>query len=503
MQRNNKSYLPAQNSSTKLTVTIAKRKTVLIIFACIIIAIALHLGFLLNGFYGISADESGRTIDAYTWLKTGSPQSDVWLPFHRIIVSAGLLLWNNLFVVPRIISFVFGLIALFAMIWLAHELFHDTNVTIATAFLSALFPPRIILSVVPLTEIEFIAFIFIGIIFYIRWLRAKNSWQIIITAACIGVSTTIRYEGWIFAVVFPVILVMKREYRTSVFVRSVAGYAILLIVGIFPLYWTATSFQETHRLLGFASSHADRYQRAFHINTLKIIWHNPVTQFIYQNGLSLNLIGIIPLIHFFRWDKQKRDYLLFPAAALLVFALVLLTGAGFTTHNPWRISVFWGCLLVPFTAYWIVQHLVRHENANIFKRYAVIVFVAIAFVAQLLWLSRSPEFNSSDYFLGKFLEKKLQYNMQQNILIETPNWDYINVLVTANEPSRFVLNTGFDPYMPAEAILNTHAAVNVKQLTQKGIRYLVFQSPLIFSDEQLRSVKQQYHNSRWTVYELP
>jgi hypothetical protein len=486
-----------------MTGTITKRKTVFVVFTWAVIAVALHLGFLFNGLYGISADESGRTMDAYTWLKTGSPQSDVWLPFHRIIVGTGLFFWNNLFVVPRILSFVFGLVAFFSMIWMAHELFHDNKVTIATAILSTFFPPRIILSVVPLTEIEFIAFILIGMIFYIRWLRIKNHWQLIIAAVCIGISTTIRYEGWIFAFVFAILLLTKREYRTLIFGRSAVGYAVLVLVGFFPCYWTATAFQETHRLLGFASSHADRYQRAFHINTLKIIWHNPTTQFIYQNGLSLNLIGLVALQQFFRNDKQKRAYLLFPITAMLVFSLVLLTGAGFTTHNPWRISVLWGCFLLPFTAYWIVRYFERHRQANIIKRYSVLVLVAIAFIAQLWWLSRAPEFNSSDYLAGKFLEKQLQRESQQKILIETLNWNYLNVVVAANAPERFTLNTGFDPYEPTKAVLTTDTVVDVKKLTQEGIRVLAFQSSLIVSQEQTNTLKQRYHNSRWTVYELP
>jgi hypothetical protein len=485
-----------------MTDAVEKRKTILVILASIILAITIHLGFLLNGFYGISADESGRTLDAYTWLKTGSPQSDVWLPFHRLIVGAGLLVWNDLFIVPRIISFVFGLVALFAMIWMAHELFRDNKVTIATVILSVLFPPRIILGVIPLTEIEFIAFILVGLVFYVRWLRIKNNWQLIITAVCIGVSTTIRYEGWIFATVFALLLMIKREYRRSMFARSVMGYVVLLLIGVFPLYWTAVAFQETHHVLGFASSHADRYQRAFHIDTLKIIWHNPVTQFIYQNGLSLNMIGMIPLVQFFRFDKQKREYLLLPAAAMLIFTLVLLTGAGFTTHNPWRISALWGCLLVPFTAYWIVQHIRRHEKSNVVKRYGILVLVFVAFVVQLAWLSRAPEFNSSDYLVGKFLKQELPHSTQQKILIETPNWNYVNILVAANAPDLFVLNTGFDPYTPSEAMLNTNAIVDVQQLTQKGIRFLVFQSPLMLSQEQIKNIRQQYHNPRWTVYEL-
>jgi hypothetical protein len=484
------------------TGAIAKRTMILSIVACGILTAALHLGLLLHGLYGISADESGRTMDAYTWLCTGSPQSDVWLPFHRIIVGAGLLVWNELFLVPRIISFAFGLLAFGAIVWMAHELFRDRTVTLATAFLSALFPPRIILSVVPLTEIEFIAVLLIGFVFYMRWIRLKNSLQILASALCIGIGTTIRYEGWIVAFVFALLLLLKRDYRTMLFTRSIVGYLVLFLLAVFPLYWTAAAFYETHRLLGFASSHAERYRRAFHIDAMKIVWHNPVTQFLYQNALSLNLIGMLSLVSLFRSDKQKQEFLILPASAMAVFAVVLLTGAGFTTHNPWRISVLWGCLLLPFTAYWMVQHRIRNKNSNVVQRYGILLLAAAAFAAQLAWLSRAPEFTSSDYSTGNYLKQELPHIARQKILIETSQWNYLNILVASNAPDRFVLNTGFDPYEPKDTVLSANAAVDADRLIQKGIKLLVFQSPLTVSQGQMEYVKQQYRNPRWTVYEL-
>ncbi|HVN48558.1 MAG TPA: glycosyltransferase family 39 protein [Bacteroidota bacterium] len=485
-----------------MTDTTAKRKTTLAIFASGLLALTLQLGLLLNGFYGISADESGRTLDAYTWLKTGTPYSDVWLPFHRIVVAVGLFLWNDTILVPRIISFVFGCVVLLAIILMAHELFHNHRVTMVTAFLAALFPPRIILSVVPLTEIEFIAFILVGLIAYIRWLQSKKPWQLVATSACIGIGTTIRYEAWIIAVVFALLLLTKREYRTLVFTHSIFGSVLLFLIAIFPLYWTAIKFQETHRILSFASSHADRYQRVFHIDTMKIIWHNPVTQFVYQNGLSLNLIGMLSIVPCFRFDRQKRAYLLLPIIALFIFALVLLTGAGFTTHNPWRISVLWGCLLLPFTAYWMVQYIAHHETSNIVKRYGVLMLVGVAFLVQLLWLSRAPEFTSSDYEAGKILKKELQQSSQGKILLETPDWNFVNVLVAAGVPDSVIFNTGFDPYEPAGAVLSTKNVVDVERLTRLRIHLLVFRSPLLFSQAQARRVTQLYHTPRWTVYKV-
>jgi hypothetical protein len=63
----------------------------------------------------------------------------------------------DLFVAPRIVSFAFGLLALLAMSWLALELSGDRRVAAITALLAAVFPQRVVLSLVPLAEIMFIA----------------------------------------------------------------------------------------------------------------------------------------------------------------------------------------------------------------------------------------------------------------------------------------------------------------------------------------------------------
>lgn len=126
----------------------------------------------------------------------------------------------------------------------------------------------------------------------------------------------------------------------------------------------------------------------------------------------------------------------------------------------------------------------------------------VTFTAQLLWLIRTSEFDGSDYSLGKYLASRLQGDYQHKILLETPNWNYLNVVVAENQPDRFLYNSGYDPYEPAGPIISPHNAVPVEQLSRQGIRWLVFQSALnVLPDQQYR-IKPLYRNERWTVYEL-
>lgn len=77
----------------------------------ILTAVAVHIYLYQSGFYSISADECGRTMEAYDWFKNGRLGPSPWLPFYRLVVGLGLMAWPDLFVTPRIVGFLFGLIS--------------------------------------------------------------------------------------------------------------------------------------------------------------------------------------------------------------------------------------------------------------------------------------------------------------------------------------------------------------------------------------------------------
>ena len=50
---------------------------------------------------------------------------------------------------------------------------------------------------------------------------------------------------------------------------------------------------------------------------------------------------------------------LFTKIAAAFFGAAGLAGVKFTTHNPWRVAVLWSCLMLPFTAVWVVEQQER------------------------------------------------------------------------------------------------------------------------------------------------
>jgi hypothetical protein len=164
----------------------------------LLVGAGLQLFFLDRGFLSISWDEAGRTLDAYSWAERGTVAVWVWLPFNRVVVGLALRIFPDLIVTPRVISGLFGLVAIPAMGWLAHELFEDRRNTLLTLALGALFSQRLALSVAPASAIMFIVFVLSGLALFAQWLRTGRSSALYACAGSVAIAGIERFEAWLF-----------------------------------------------------------------------------------------------------------------------------------------------------------------------------------------------------------------------------------------------------------------------------------------------------------------
>ena len=164
------------------------------------LALVVQLGLYKLGFYRVTADESARSLMALrlSWHNALDPW--IWPPFYKIFVGLFLKLHNDVFIVPRVLVGVAGLVLLLAMLQLAGALFADRKVSLITTLLAIAIPDRLILSVTPMSDIFFYLLLVGASIFILRWLRAGGRWHLIIGSACLMLASTDRYEGCFFAV---------------------------------------------------------------------------------------------------------------------------------------------------------------------------------------------------------------------------------------------------------------------------------------------------------------
>jgi hypothetical protein len=89
------------------------------------LALVVQLGLYKLGFYRVTADESARSLMALrlSWHNALDPW--IWPPFYKIFVGLFLKLHDDVFIVPRVLVGIAGLVLLLAMLRLAGALFAD------------------------------------------------------------------------------------------------------------------------------------------------------------------------------------------------------------------------------------------------------------------------------------------------------------------------------------------------------------------------------------------
>jgi len=230
------------------------------IAAIVILFFIVEYNLLSKGFYALSADESGHTLEAYDWYKHGGQLFSIWLPFHKVINGIALNVHHNLLITPRIMSGIFGLLTLLSLIFLTHNLFENKIVAILTGFLAAIFLPITVFSILPLIEIYFFFFIISSIGCFLLWLRNKKNIFLWLTIVFLSLGTTTRYEAWIFAIFLFVIIafqIFKSNKTTSQ--KAILILTITVIISAFPLYWIYMSTVANQEVGGFVSSVTSRY----------------------------------------------------------------------------------------------------------------------------------------------------------------------------------------------------------------------------------------------------
>jgi len=139
-----------------------------------------------------------------------------------------------------------------------------------------------------------------------------------------ALASTIRYEGWIFSGSFfgSILFLSITQKRIAIEKRTLGK--ILFTVGLFPIYWLKFHAFENGEPLGFMGGVAGRYI-LLHGDSLKmLILNNLFTQFMKQNLLTLNFLGLFPLI--FSREEIIKLWAIAPSIAFLSMSFISILG---------------------------------------------------------------------------------------------------------------------------------------------------------------------------------
>jgi hypothetical protein len=438
-----------------------------------------------RGFYSISADESARTIMANQWRAAKGLQLHTWLPLPQIIVGLGLDLHPDFFRVPRLLSGMFGLLTWAAMVWLAHELFRNRTATAFTAILAALFPHRVILSNVPLSEIYVACFDIAAFAALARYLRLPRNALLWFAAACLVLGNLTRYESWMFSGTFLLVLFLlgfRPEYRTSR--RLVVLLAVLLAV--FPVIWLHAWYKERGSIFYFSKIIAAEHRYLFGDSAWQAFKQSALPQFLSENLVTFNLLGLAALPILWARERLTRWWLLFAGVPFLFMALLTAFGGALPSHNCWRLGTLWCLMLVPFTAYFMAL-----VHADCHRRVARRGFAATAsllafggLAALFLWQdserTRTSPFTREERSLGETVGALLRANDPTGrgvVLADTSHWGFLNISVVSGLPGRFIDNSGMDARRQIPSRLTGNVASDNKFMRERNVHFVIVRKP--------------------------
>jgi hypothetical protein len=439
-----------------------------------------------NGIYAISSDETSRTLISYYWLKSGKIESSSWLPLHFIIIGGGFAFLKDLVWLPRIISLFFGLLTITSAVMLANELFEKKEITIYTLLIALFIPQRVILSVVPLPEIIFFFFIITASVFFFKYQKTDRLNFIIYTSIVLTAANALRYEAWIFTACLAVYVLFKFRLKGI-------SLTALLILASFPSFWLMFNFFRFDDIFYFLKEPEKYYILAQEENLKNTIKFNPLSQFIAQGIITLNISGLIAF-YLLRKNHSLRIWIMMFFTPLVLFSLVSLTGKSLPAHNFWRTSAVWVMLTIPFTSY------VIYKLREITARHPAAVLLLGIFPLQVI--------NANNFYLKNI---KNEYCLNENkieaadrimdyfrinadpldrILIEDlSNFEHFDITLASQEPYRFIYSER-----------NELTPIKAYKYTKVNISHFLVKSPQLKEKLKDRRYLMVLEQDGWELY---
>lgn len=423
-------------------------------FLLLIVVAALIFQFSLYGlgFYHVSADESARAIIAHRLTSANALEPLIWPPFYKIFVGLGLKVYGDIFILPRVLVSIAGVMTLVALVHLADLLFKDRWVNVGAAALAVFAHHRLVLSVAPMSDIFYFMFIIASSAFVLKWLEDGRRSSLLLASLCLFFAATDRYEASFFIAGLMLFLAYRLIITHDLDVVTVFMASAILM--FFPLFWVVDSFIWYGSLQNIG--HASEMTIAvFGPDRLRAVQAAALTRFAHDLAWNpLLLAGLAALIWRARHDGAARLWTLIYFAPLVVLSIVMVATMSFPMAAPWRISGVWTLLLTPFTSFALMRVVSCFWDGRR-QRYA---FAAALLVASAPFAVRSGQImvpwvssNRASREAGLYLKQQLARLDHGKVLIDSvDNYAFLDVLVGSNAPEAFVLNAGDDPVEVAD-----------------------------------------------------
>ena len=420
----------------------------------VLAALAAQLGLFGAGLYRITSDESARILTAWHMAWSNALEPFLWPPFYKLFVGSAMRIYPDIFITPRVLVCVTGLVCLLALARLATALFQDRRVSLIAVALAVLAPQRLIFSVVPLSDIYYFLFVIAAAGCIADWLRTERAKSLLLGCGCILVAESVRFESGLFAAFLELLLLYRTFIGRNLRLTTLVAASVVLF--IFPVFWAANSYVWYGSLanLGVVTQ---QFVGMFGHDYIQALKWAPLRWFIQDmiwNPLTIG--GLLVVV----WLSMRRDrvvllWSLLFLLPLLVFSVTTVVSLSTPTAATWRTSGVWTLMILPFdavAALWIGQYLARSARLPQAALAALLLLAMVPNGIRSLWYTHDGLYNNETHLahqeraLDRFIDKKLEHTRAGEALIDSStNLDYLDVLAFAKDPDRLLLTGGGDP----------------------------------------------------------
>lgn len=463
-----------------------------------------------RGFLAVSADESARTLQAYTVAFFGYTNlfgDGVWLPGWKLLVGTTCLYLESTFWVPRVFSLCFGILTMLGLIRITHTIEKKSKGIILTALvLSLVFPDRAILSQVPFTEIAFAALTLWALAFILDWMRSSNIRTLNGCCILLFLANFVRYEAWIFSFVVGLVLFWltvkrKLDWRVFVYLGSILAFV--------PLMWIILHWIINGDPLSFILESGIRFAQK-HGSHNHVIWKRTIfSEFLVTGLITMNLVGLVGMVDLLRHKSLPSEWAVIPTLSLAILGIASMFGVAVPSHTFWRTASIWQLLLIPFTAYvavklipeWVCRMFCCRKSIAIIQVLGVTLLAALCLLVTLVRSSHS-QFTWAEYRMGSYITSLKP--SRGEVLIGTSSYLYLHTVVASNNPMFFVYNTP-GKGRPGVMIpfIDETGSYDKDILTSEGIKYVVVSSEefkrTLDQDKELIKLKEIGY---WTIFKF-
>ncbi|GEM_PF-1479554 len=394
-----------------------------------------------DGFLAITADDFGRIIqDTMPWVSDPSSLHlyGVWLPFFKIIYGAGIRVYRDLLVTPRIISTIFGVLSILIIYRIAIQLFQKAGWGIIIAALFAFSPMGVWLASTSLSEMPYSLFVLACLFFYINYLGSRRSRYLIISCLFLGLTTGLRYEGWWLGVLMSIYIIFdqvkvwkhNKEYRIPFAIVVLS----LILVWIFPICWMIGNYFQYHNPVWFIGD----------INNYKARWYGEGIDYLQYLRVIIRYdpLGFFLILAAFvlslrqKNNPEMRFYLLISLLPVILF-VILHGGRSEPSGNLLRYLASYVFCLFPLIGLLFVRLAAMRRVATPGTAVFTVFLILITLSG---FLVEDFRYHNDPSAIGVAVGQEIK-NYRKNesvvsdfpVMIELNHWDFLAIHTGAND----------------------------------------------------------------------